>query len=241
MASVKGLTQALIARRTTNPRDAARRFPRGARLAYGLLLVPPIDFRYYAPERIPEAYRQPNSHEGGVSFDHAALVGRRFWRRQQLCHRPSRRGQQNGVRTAIEDFLIEQPDLRFEFVPAFFGLGIVYSREAPWAERIAELLRPFADNILLARMERNRSRLVSRVLEFEHQSDAVRGGYLQGAHMLEVFSAADSTNFERSATRKRLPRGPTVPSSFGTPAPSSLSRSSCSIAIRWNSLSPMPI
>jgi SAM-dependent methyltransferase len=152
---------------------------------------------YYAPERIPEAYRQPHSHQGGVSFDHAELVPGGFGDANSFAIAVREGGKQNGVRTAIEDFLVEHPEFRFEFVPGFFGLGIVYSREAPWADRVAELLQPFADNILLARMERNRSRLVSRVLEFEHQGDAVRGGYLQGSHMLEVFSAADSTNFER--------------------------------------------
>jgi hypothetical protein len=154
---------------------------------------------YYAPERIPEAARQPYSHEGGVSAGHAELVPGGFGASNGFAIAVKEGGKQNGVRTAIEDFLVEHPELRFELVPSFFGLGVIYSREAPWSERIAELLRPFADNVLLARMEQNRARLVSRLLELEHQTDednVARAGYLRGSHLLEVFSSSDAAKFE---------------------------------------------
>jgi SAM-dependent methyltransferase len=154
---------------------------------------------YYAPERIPDRSRQPYSHRGGVSFGQAGLVPGGFGDVPSVAFALEAGGKQNGVRTAIDDFLVEHPELRFEFVPGFFGLGVVYSREAPWAERIAELLRPFADNVLLERMEQNRNRLFSRVLELEHQgaqTSGARGGYLRGAYLLEIFMAEDKTKFE---------------------------------------------
>ncbi|MET0591410.1 MAG: class I SAM-dependent methyltransferase [Polyangiaceae bacterium] len=153
---------------------------------------------YYAPERIPERSRKPYSNQGGVSFDKPGLVPGGFGDVPSVAFALEEGGKQNGVRTAIEDFMAEHPELRFEFVPGFFGLGVVYSREAPWSEKIAEILRPFADNVLLAKMEQNRSRLFSRVLELEHQSasQGAPGGYLQGPNMLEVFLAPDQPNFD---------------------------------------------
>jgi SAM-dependent methyltransferase len=154
---------------------------------------------YYAPERIPERSRKPHSNQGGVSYDKPGLVPGGFGDVPSVAFALEEGGKQNGVRTAIEDFMAEHPELRFEFVPSFFGLGVVYSREAPWSEKIAELLRPFADNLLLARMEQNRNRLFSRVLELEHQSASggdMPGGYLQGPNLLEVFLAPDQARFD---------------------------------------------
>jgi SAM-dependent methyltransferase len=154
---------------------------------------------YYAPERIPERARHAYTHEGGVSFGRADLVPGGFGDVPSVAFALEEGGKQNGVRTAIEDFMVEHPELRFEFVPGFFGLGVVYSREASWSEKIAEVLRPFADNILLARMEQNRSRLFSRVLELEHQfasGGGSHGGYLHGPNLLEVFLAPDRAKFD---------------------------------------------
>jgi hypothetical protein len=47
-------------------------------------------------------------------------------------------------------------DLRLAVVPAFFGLGIVWQREAPWADALAEVVDPWDRNPLLERLERNR-------------------------------------------------------------------------------------
>jgi SAM-dependent methyltransferase len=85
-------------------------------------------------------------------------------------------------------------------IPAIFGLGIIYSREAPWAPAIAELLRPFAGNPLLERMERNRTQLVCMALRELHESrrvPAVPAGYLWGRSLLEVFSVESQGSFDR--------------------------------------------
>jgi hypothetical protein len=65
-------------------------------------------------------------------------------------------GERNGVLTAIEDFADERPDLRLVVIPAFFGLGILWSTDAPYADALAELLDPWDRNPLLARLEENR-------------------------------------------------------------------------------------
>jgi SAM-dependent methyltransferase len=155
---------------------------------------------YYVPDRIPEAARQPFSREGGVGFDRSDLVPGGWGDGEGLGIALAEGGPRNGVRTAIEDFVAEHPELRFEVIPAIFGLGIIYSREAPWAPAIAELLRPFAGNPLLERMERNRTRLVCMALRELHENrktPPVPAGYLWGPYLLEVFSVDGKPRFDR--------------------------------------------
>ncbi len=67
-------------------------------------------------------------------------------------------GPRNGVRTAVEDFAASRDGLRFATVPAFFGLGLVWHTDAPWAERVAAIVGPWDDNALVARLEATRVR-----------------------------------------------------------------------------------
>jgi hypothetical protein len=73
-------------------------------------------------------------------------------------HWPAARegGPCNGVLTAVEDFIGRRDDLRLAVIPAFFGLGVVWRLDAPYAEALAELLEPWDRNPLLERLERNR-------------------------------------------------------------------------------------
>jgi hypothetical protein len=108
---------------------------------------------YYAPEQIPAEHRQPTVegayvhpsdpglHEGGLIYK---------WPAQHEG------GAQNGVLTALEDFLEGRGELRFALVPAFFGLGVIWEREAPYADALEELLGPWDRNPLLERLEANR-------------------------------------------------------------------------------------
>ena len=52
-------------------------------------------------------------------------------------------GPGNGVLTAVEDFVAERDGLRLAIVPAFFGLGIVWATDAPYAAAVAEVLDPW--------------------------------------------------------------------------------------------------
>jgi hypothetical protein len=163
---------------------------------------------YYVPDRIPEHARHPYSCEGGVGFDQPELVPGGFGDGEGLAIALEAGGPRNGVRTAIEDFMAGHPELCFEVIPAVFGLGIIYSREAPWAPQVAELLRPFAGNPLLERMERNRAQLFCTVLRERRTASPVAAGYLWGASLLELFSVEDKPTFDllfgrRLATRLR--------------------------------------
>jgi hypothetical protein len=56
----------------------------------------------------------------------------------------------------VEDFIAGRDDLRLAVVPAFFGLGVVWDRSAPYAGTLEDLLAPWDGNPLIARLEANR-------------------------------------------------------------------------------------
>jgi Methyltransferase domain len=108
---------------------------------------------YFAPERIPEEHRQPMIERGGVFPGDAGIVdgGLTF-----LWTAEREGGPRNGVLTAIEDFLDRRRDLRLAALPMFFGFGIVWRRDAPWAGAVAEIVEPWEGAPLLERLEANR-------------------------------------------------------------------------------------
>ncbi|MEZ5727607.1 MAG: hypothetical protein R3E48_06155 [Burkholderiaceae bacterium] len=71
-------------------------------------------------------------------------------------------GERNGVLTAVEDFVAEAADagdrLGWAFVPAIFGLGVVFDLDAPWALAMSSFLAPYHNNPELAALEEQRIR-----------------------------------------------------------------------------------
>ena len=115
---------------------------------------------YFDPAQIPAGYRQPIVGDGagiapgdpGVRPD--GLPYPRSAAREG--------GERNGVLTAVEDFVVSDDALRIVVVPAFFGFGVVWHGDAPWADRVSRLLDPYAANPLLARLESNRVLHIAR-------------------------------------------------------------------------------
>ena len=108
---------------------------------------------YYDPELIPEDYRQPFERGAGL------FPGIEGVREGGLPYRsPAARegGPRNGVLTAVEDFVDAREGLQLAVVPAFYGLGVVWHANAPWASALAELLEPWDRNPMLERLESNR-------------------------------------------------------------------------------------
>jgi len=108
---------------------------------------------YFAPDQIPEEHRHP-SVEGGYLFP--GFKGLRDGGLIYQWPAAEEGGARNGVLTAIEDFLAERDGLRFALVPAFFGLGVVWGRDAPYSDALEEILAPWDRNPLLERLEANR-------------------------------------------------------------------------------------
>ena len=108
---------------------------------------------YYTPDAIPAEDRQPMAEGGqlfpGVSSVHdGGLVYK--W---PAAHEG---GPRNGVLTAIEDFVAGRNEIRLAIIPAFFGLGILWARDAPYAEALEKIVCPLDRNPVLERLEANR-------------------------------------------------------------------------------------
>jgi Methyltransferase domain len=109
---------------------------------------------YYTPERIPEESRQPMVRAAGLF---PGEPGVRPGGLPYYWAAAREGGRRNGVLTAIEDFIGEREDLVLAVVPAFFGFGAVWHRDAPYADALADLLAPYDRNPLLERLEANRA------------------------------------------------------------------------------------
>jgi len=108
---------------------------------------------YFAPEEIPDEYRQPTVEGGGLYPGDPGIS------REGMPYRwpaASEGGPRNGVLTAIEDFVSSRERLRLAVVPAFFGLGVVWDADAHWADAVAEIVEPWDRNPLVERLEANR-------------------------------------------------------------------------------------
>jgi hypothetical protein len=108
---------------------------------------------YFNPEAIPEEYRQPMVEaagmfpgEPGVYPDGLAYT----WAAARQG------GPRNGVLTAVEDFVAGHNGARLAIVPAFFGLAVVWPRDAPWSAAVEAVVGPFDRNPLVGRLEQNR-------------------------------------------------------------------------------------
>jgi hypothetical protein len=109
---------------------------------------------YFAPELIPDEYRQPLAGEGA-----GIRPGEPGVRPDGVPYPKSAAregGPRNGVLTAIEDFVASDSELRLAVVPAFFGFGVVWHSDKPWADALAALLERWDRNPVLERLEANR-------------------------------------------------------------------------------------
>ncbi len=109
---------------------------------------------YFAPAQIPVDYRQPMARDGGglVPGEPGTRPGGLPYPRAAATEG----GARNGVLTAVEDFVAGREGLRLAVVPAFFGFGVVWHRDAPWADAVAEVIGPWDRNPVLERLEANR-------------------------------------------------------------------------------------
>jgi hypothetical protein len=60
------------------------------------------------------------------------------------------------VLTAVEAFAASRERLRLLVVPVFFGFGVLWHEDAPYAAELARILGPWDRNPILERLEGNR-------------------------------------------------------------------------------------
>lgn len=123
--------------------------------------------QYYAPHLLPAEAVHPYTYEDGVVVGNPGVVKSGFRGEGAFAVACHEGGPANGVLTAVEDYLAEVEDLAYAQVPSVFGLGVLYPRAAPAADRLAELLAPYDNNPLLARLEQNRIALLLRLIELQ--------------------------------------------------------------------------
>jgi Methyltransferase domain len=108
---------------------------------------------YFDPEQIPEEHRQPIAEPAGLFPGEPGVVEGAL-----LFHYGAERegGPGNGVLTAVEDFMKSRGGLRLVTIPVFFGFGVMWHTNAPWAAAMGEIVEPWDRNPLLQRLEANR-------------------------------------------------------------------------------------
>jgi hypothetical protein len=127
--------------------------------------------RYYDAERIPEADRQPLARDAHLDPENPGVADGGFYFE---CVAAQEGGPRNGVLTAVEDFLVDREDLRLAIVPAFFGLGLLWHREAPWADAAAKTVAPWDRSPLLSGLEANRCLKLVESARFSQRLDSVQ-------------------------------------------------------------------
>jgi hypothetical protein len=127
---------------------------------------------YYGPERIPLDGRHAHSFSAGVTVGDPGVIDGGFRGEGAFACALSEGGPANGVLTAVDDLMAQRPDLHLITLPCIFGVGFLFSVDAPWAGRLSAALAPLDGLELLATLEANRLNLYLRLIE--SQDDRAR-------------------------------------------------------------------
>ena len=140
--------------------------------AFPLLILQDVSWpagvrdQYYDPSAIPPEALHPYSYGGVVPWEPESGTGG-FRGGQEFAFARTEGGPRNGVGTALKDFLAEHPSYQVLYVPAVFGLAMVYPAAAPWAAELTRRIQPFDDHPLLRRLEANRLWLYLTVIDLQ--------------------------------------------------------------------------
>lgn len=127
---------------------------------------------YYAPDRIPKEFRHDFSMEGGAQPGQSDLLWDRGLRGMgHFGWALHEGGERNGVKCAVVDFINEMEaagrQLAYAEIPAVFGLGFIFDTNAPFAGPLSDILVPYHDNPLIAKLEENRLANYLTVLDWQ--------------------------------------------------------------------------
>ena len=121
---------------------------------------------YYAPERLPPEAVHEHSRTLGAVPGEVELQPVGFSAAGRMAYAKRSGGPGNGVLTAVEDVLEEASELELHVVPAVFGVGVVFSSSAPWADAARAIVEPYRLP-LVERLETNRLDLFVQVLRLQ--------------------------------------------------------------------------
>lgn len=166
---------------------------------------------YANPEVVPPEWRNDYTYHDGITPDNAGTI-KGGWRGSGVFAYARREGgARNGVLTAVEDFIIEQPTYELFKVMAIMGLGVLVHRDTPNFDAIRAFLIRFTENPLLSRLEMNRMGLYLRLIDAEDRYNERRGKdgaerTLQEQNRLlqERIAALEAKNAELWANLERI-------------------------------------
>ena len=159
---------------------------------------------YWTPERIPEEHRQPLVDRAQLFPGEPGLVDTGL---PMYSTAKREGGPRNGVLTALEDFLDRRNDLRLAVLPPFFGFGVAWHRDAPWAAAMAELVEPWDRNPVLERLEANR---VYHLATSHSRSEKLKGARVQVKRLREQKAKLERRLGESQQELERLRRAQSV-------------------------------
>ena len=127
---------------------------------------------YYAPEQIPEEFRQPHAQLGMRPGQSELVPGGRAGVSPQMHNALTEGGPRNGVMTAYDDFIAEHDKpVREVLVPIYFGLLIVVEEERLAAHpELAEVLDRLESSEGRQALLELSEQLRLRAVEMEHQA-----------------------------------------------------------------------
>jgi hypothetical protein len=155
---------------------------------------------YHDPSSLPSEAVQQGSGPGFLDPAEAGLAERGLYYR---CVAPTEGGGENGVLTAVDDFVAGREEIRFARVPQFFGLGVLWSTSAPYADKLATFIGPWDAHPMLERAEAKRvEHLVS---EFQHlqQIDAMRSQDYELQNLLATMLQSSALGIAERISRLR--------------------------------------
>ena len=155
--------------------------------------------QYYEPAALPPETVHPHSFVEGVRPEDPGTAPGGWRGRGSFAFARQEGGAANGVLTAIEDVVARHEELRFATVPPIFGIGVLWSAPAAWADAVAVRLAPWTDSQLLERLERNRVELFLRVVDLQDEVDAL--ARRQHGALAAVAGQLSTANAELAALR----------------------------------------
>lgn len=128
---------------------------------------------YYEPTLLEGDAKHTASMDQGPTIWHDELTPAGFVGHGIYSVAVEAGGERNGVLTAIEDAIAEADDeWLFVIVPAVFGMGVMVRKDAPFAKKALDGLKPYTSSKLLAMMENNRIAMYTRVLQMQYEAVA---------------------------------------------------------------------